>query len=548
LQKKQRRSRSAFAALGVTALAGAMVWGGAASASAVEPDAFADTVTVAAIMTRLADLQQIADANGGNRAAGSPGYEASGQYVERVLAEAGYTTSRQVFDVTTQTIVSQAVSIGGETLAPGQAIPMTYTPGTPAITFDAIVPTVSTGCTADDWAGVDATDRIAVVSRGVCSFAEKSLAAAAAGARALLVYNSETGPLNGTFGEVVPGTVPTLGIEAERGAALVTAIGAGPVSISIALEQTTETVSTFNIIAETTTGRADNVVMLGSHLDSVPEGPGINDNGSGSATLLEVAVQLAEQGELNNRVRFAWWGAEELGLVGSTHYVDDLVENDPAGVDRIATYLNFDMVASPNYIIGTYDADESSVPAGADIPAGSIETENVFEDYFTSIGQPFVGTSFDGRSDYQAFIDNDIPASGLFTGADDVKTESEAALFGGVVGETYDQNYHQAGDDLANINQVALGIMSRAIAFATASLANDTVLINGVPVPTPGETAPSPVPAPAAAAVAAQPALAATGNTNGVPLMALSSLTLLAGVGLLVRRSRRSYASTSPRS
>jgi Zn-dependent M28 family amino/carboxypeptidase len=342
--------------------------------------------------------------------------------------------------------------------------------------------------------------------------------------------------------------VPTLGIEAERGAALVTAIGAGPVSISIALEQTTETVSTFNIIAETTTGRADNVVMLGSHLDSVPEGPGINDNGSGSATLLEVAVQLAEQGELNNRVRFAWWGAEELGLVGSTHYVDDLVENDPAGVDRIATYLNFDMVASPNYIIGTYDADESSVPAGADIPAGSIETENVFEDYFTSIGQPFVGTSFDGRSDYQAFIDNDIPASGLFTGADDVKTESEAALFGGVVGETYDQNYHQAGDDLANINQVALGIMSRAIAFATASLANDTVLINGVPVPTPGETAPSPVPAPAAAAVAAQPALAATGNTNGVPLMALSSLTLLAGVGLLVRRSRRSYASTSPRS
>lgn len=522
-----------------------MVWGGATSASAVEPTAFADTVTVDAIMARLADLQAIADApgNGGNRAAGSPGYEASGQYIESVLADAGYTTSRQVFDATTQTIESQSVSVGGEVLTPEQAIPMEYTPGTPPITFDAILPAVSTGCSADEWAGVDATDRIAVVSRGVCSFAEKSLAAAGAGARALLVYNSEPGPLNGTFGDVVDGTVPSFGIEADRGAALVTAIGAGAVSISVALEETTQTVSTFNVIAETSTGRADNVVMLGSHLDSVPEGPGINDNGSGSATLLEVAVQLAKQGELNNKVRFAWWGAEELGLVGSTHYVSDLVENDPAALDRIATYLNFDMIGSPNYIIGTYDADESSVPADVEIPDGSIETEDVFENYFTSIGQPFVGTSFDGRSDYQAFIDNGIPASGLFTGADDVKTEEEAALFGGIVGETHDQNYHQAGDNLANINEEALGIMSKAIAFATASLANDTVLINGVAAPTPVEAAPA-APAPAAP----QPALAATGSADTVPLLAITSLTLLVGVTMIGLRARRRYSSTAPKS
>lgn len=521
-----------------------MVWGGATSASAVEPTAFADTVTVDAIMARLADLQAIADANGGNRAAGSSGYEASGQYVESVLAEAGYTTSRQQFSVTVQTIASQSVTIGAEALEPEQAIPMTYTPGTEPITFDAILPTVNTGCTADEWAFVDATDRIAVVSRGVCSFTEKSIAAADAGARALIVYNSEAGPLNGTLGEVTPGTVPTFGIEADRGAALVTAIGAGAVSISVALDQTIETVSTFNVIAETPTGRADNVVMLGSHLDSVPEGPGINDNGSGSATLLEVAVQLAKQGELNNKVRFAWWGAEELGLVGSTHYVDDLVENDPAALDRIATYLNFDMVGSPNYIIGTYDADESSVPADVEIPAGSIETEDVFESYFTSIGQPFVGTSFDGRSDYQAFIDNGIPASGLFTGADDVKTEEEAALFGGVVGETHDQNYHQAGDNVDNINEEALGIMSKAIAFATASLANDTVLINGIAAPVPAAEVPA-APVPVAAP---QPALAATGANDTVPLIVVSSLTLLAGATMIALRARRRYASTSPRS
>jgi Zn-dependent M28 family amino/carboxypeptidase len=547
LQKKQRRSHSAFAAIGATALAGAMVWGGAASASAVEPSAFADTVTVDAIMTRLAALQDIAIANGGNRAAGRPGYEASGQYVESVLAEAGYTTSRQVFDVTTQTIVSQSVTIGGEVLSPEQAIPMTYTPGTDPITFDAILPAVSTGCTGE-WADIDASNRIAVVSRGVCSFAEKSVAAAAAGASALIVYNSETGPLNGTFGEVTEGTVPTFGIEAERGAALVTAIGAGAVSISVALDETTETVSTFNVIAETSTGRADNVVMLGAHLDSVPEGPGINDNGSGSAVLLEVAVQLAQQGELNNRVRFAWWGAEELGLVGSTHYVDDLVANDPAALDRIATYLNFDMVASPNYIIGTYDADESSVPADVEIPAGSVETEDVFENYFTSIDQPFVGTSFDGRSDYQAFIDNGIPASGLFTGADDVKTAEEVALFGGTAGETHDPNYHQAGDDLGNINQEALGIMSRAIAFATAFLANDTVTINGVAAPAPAVEAPAAVAPTAAPAAAPKPALAATGSADAVPLLAVSSLTLLIGATMIGLRVRRRYSSTAPRS
>jgi len=528
-----------------------MTWGGSTAAWAVEPLEFADTVTVEAIMQRLGALQDIADApgNGGNRAAGSPGYEASGQYVESVLAEAGYATSRQVFDVATQTIASQSVSIGGETLTPEQAIPMTYTPGTPSITFDAILPTVITGCTADDWAGTDATDRIAVVSRGVCSFTEKSLAAAAAGARALIVYNSEPGPLNGTFGEVTDGTVPTFGIEADRGAALVASIGQAPVSISVALEQSVETVSTFNVIAETSTGNPDNVVMLGSHLDSVPEGPGINDNGSGSATLLEVAVQLAQQGELNNKVRFAWWGAEELGLVGSTHYVDDLAVNDPNELERIATYLNFDMVGSPNYIIGTYDADESSVPADVEIPEGSVETEDVFENYFASIGQPFVGTSFDGRSDYQAFIDNGIPASGLFTGADDVKTAEEVALFGGIAGETHDQNYHQAGDDLANINQEALGIMSRAIAFATASLANDTVLINGVAAPSPGTAVPvAPAPGDPASAAAPKPALAATGSSDAVALVGASSLALLIGVTMIGLRARRRYASTAPKS
>ena len=171
---------------------------------------------------------------------------------------------------------------------------------------------------------------------------------------------------------------------------------------------------TFNIVAETAKGRADNVVMMGAHLDSVSDGPGINDNGSGSASILETAVQLAKVNKLNNKVRFAWWGAEELGLLGSEHYVSDLVESDPAALQRIATYVNYDMVASPNHIIGVYDADQSTYPAPVDVPPGSPETEDVFTDYFDQVGQPWVDTEFSGRSDYQAFIDNGVPASGLF--------------------------------------------------------------------------------------------------------------------------------------
>ena len=194
----------------------------------------------------------------------------------------------------------------------------------------------------------------------------------------------------------------------------------------------------FNVIAETKQGRDDNVVMLGAHLDGVEEGPGINDNGTGSATILEVAVQLAK-GNIrhDNTVRFAWWGAEELGLIGSTAYVDELATQE-GELDRIATYLNYDMVGSPNYIIGVYDADQSTYPAPVDVPEGSEATEDVLTDWFDSIGQPWVDTEFSGRSDYQAFILNGVPASGLFTGADDVKTDEEVALFGGTAGITHD--------------------------------------------------------------------------------------------------------------
>ena len=327
----------------------------------------------------------------------------------------------------------------------------------------------------EDWGGFPAGS-IAVVSRGACSFNQKSLEAGKAGASAVIIYNNADGALNGTLGEVADGQIPTTGVTQAVGAELVAAVGTEATFI---LDKVIETRQTFNILAETKTGRADNVIMLGAHLDGVGEGPGINDNGSGSAAILETAVQLGKVNKVNNKVRFAWWSAEELGLIGSTHYVNDLVENNPDELANIAGYLNFDMVGSPNYIIGVYDANQSTHEAPVDVPAGSAELEKVFTDYFDSTKQPWVDTEFSGRSDYAAFIENGIASTGLFTGADDIKTAEEAALFGGTEGILMDPNYHTAEDDISNVNQTALGINVKAIAYATGTLAYDTSMVNG---------------------------------------------------------------------
>ncbi len=230
-----------------------------------------------------------------------------------------------------------------------------------------------------------------------------------------------------------------------------------------------------NVIADTPTGRADRVVVVGSHLDSVPEGPGINDNGSGSAADLEVALQLARLGiQPTNKVRFAFWGAEEDGLIGSAHYVANLSNKER---HRIALNLNFDMVGSTNFVRFVYDGDGSAF--GTDGPSGSGTIEDTFTDYFDSIGLPTAPTEFDGRSDYDAFISNGIPAGGLFTGAEGIKTAEEAAIFGGTAGAPHDPCYHQACDTIDNLSSVVLDQMSDAIAHATLTFAMTGSAVNG---------------------------------------------------------------------
>ncbi len=196
---------------------------------------------------------------------------------------------------------------------------------------------------------------------------------------------------------------------------------------------------TFNILAEPLSGPASGpVVVVGAHLDSVPAGPGINDNGSGTATLLALARIVAETKMFKQdspaQLRLAWWGSEERSLLGSKYYVKDLKRNHPDQFARIALNLNFDMLGSPNFIRGIRDG--STAPE--DLRNGSTLTQKLFEGYFQSQDLAFTLVALDGRSDYAPFIANGIPAGGLFTGAEGKKTLEERKLFGGVAYASFD--------------------------------------------------------------------------------------------------------------
>ena len=230
-----------------------------------------------------------------------------------------------------------------------------------------------------------------------------------------------------------------------------------------------------NVLAETRDGASDNVIMVGAHLDSVNAGPGIQDNGSGSAAVLEVALQIAKV-KPRNKVRFAWWGAEESGLLGSRYYVNSLTVEE---VGDIALYLDFHMLASPNFVYFILDGDDSDAVGGGAGPDGSAEIEAFFERYYDGLGLPHKGIDLSGTSDYGPFLLAEVPVGGLFTGAVGIKTPEESAFWGGTAGEQYDPCYHLACDTFDNVSLEALDVNADAVAAATLQFAMSTEEVNG---------------------------------------------------------------------
>ncbi|MGW1345975.1 M28 family metallopeptidase [Kribbella sp. NPDC002412] len=426
-------------------------------------------------------LQAIADRNGGNRAVGTSGYDQSAAYVAAQLEQAGYRVtldpinfvenwvenSPPVLELTapTQKTYTPGVDLftfqpspAGDVTAPVQAVDVTLPP-TPT-------PTSTSGCEMSDFAAFT-PGNIALIQRGTCPFATKVRNAGFAGAGGIIIFNEgqpgRTDPFPLDIGEWRAG-VPMVFASFAVGNELAGTAGA---VVHLKVDSTLTLGTDYNVIGETRKGDPNNVVMVGAHLDSVEAGPGINDNGSGTAAILETALQM-NNFPVKNKVRFAFWAAEEVGLLGSDQYVEGLTQ---AERDKIRVYLNFDMVASPNYAYKLYDGDDSDAtgfPAG---PPGSAQIEDQFEAFFASRGLATVGTDFDGRSDYGPFITAGIPAGGIFTGAEGIKTPQEAALFGGTAGVAYDVCYHQACDTIANPNLTALDVNADAIADSTARFA-----------------------------------------------------------------------------
>ncbi|MEE2855332.1 MAG: M28 family metallopeptidase [Actinomycetota bacterium] len=440
--------------------------------------ALRDKVTTDAMMAHLSKLQDIANANNGTRAVGTPGYEASVDYVVKVLRGSGFDVQTPEFSARVFHGDKPDVTVGGK---PVEAHALDFSLGTApdGVTGPLVAaPANNLGCAASDYANLPVRGAVVLVDRGTCPFAQKEEAAAQRGAVAMIIAdNVDEQQMGGTLGPTTDVKIPVLSVTRSVGLQL----RGQPGPTTIKLNATAQSFRARNVIAQTKTGSATDVVMAGAHLDSVPEGPGINDNGSGVAAVLETAVRLGSSPPVHNALRFGFWGAEELGLIGSRNYVESL---DLTALKNIALYLNFDMLASPNPGYFTYDGDQS-LPLDARgqpvVPEGSAGIERTLVAYLKAAGKTAQDTSFDGRSDYDGFTLAGIPAGGLFSGAEGKMSADQAKLWGGTADQPFDPNYHQKTDTFDHVDRTALGINGGGVAYAIGLYAQDLGGHNGVP-------------------------------------------------------------------
>jgi Zn-dependent M28 family amino/carboxypeptidase len=439
-------------------------------------DKLQECVTLDGVREHMTALQAIADASHGHRTSGSPGFDRTLEYAYKVLVAAGYHVAVQPFQFGTfvelertalQVVAPLALTV------PNNVVQYSAS-GDVTAALTALRPLAldaTPGCEAADFSSFPA-GQIAAISRGGCDFDVKAANASAAGAVGVVFYNSEPGVLYASLGSGFAPTLPVTSVTQDIGALMVATPG---LTMRLRTRTVRGVVTTYNLFAETTTGDRDNVVMAGAHADSVNAGAGMHDNGASVAALLEVAQQMSRV-RTRNLVRFAFWGAEEAGSIGSSHYVNSL---SPLERQRIALYLNFDMIASPNAVLFVYDGDDSdAVGAGAG-PAGSPQIERLFAGFYQQRGLQSRGTDFTGRSDYAPFIAAGIAAGGIFTGADGIKSAAEVAFWGGTAGVPYDRCYHEACDTVANVHTLALDLNADAIAYGVLQYAMSTFDING---------------------------------------------------------------------
>eukprot|EP00730_Choanoeca_flexa_P000962 TRINITY_DN10416_c0_g2_i1.p2 TRINITY_DN10416_c0_g2~~TRINITY_DN10416_c0_g2_i1.p2 ORF type:complete len:640 (+),score=181.82 TRINITY_DN10416_c0_g2_i1:2315-4234(+) len=481
----RKRSRSFLIAAVVAVIIGAAIVlavvltkgdsGNDASASAAQ---FADDFDAEKIMVHLRALDDIAKKNGGSRTAANGGFNASVDYILKQLEQTNYLVETQHFQLPAYVPLQEGVfnlTIGTtvETFTPDVDFEVMQFTGNGTLANISLVgiTTATAGCNESDYTGN--AGKVVLVPYGVCGYYDKAVLAKQADVAGIIYGNrlSAAAPLRSSvkgsnLGDYVD--LPMLGLNGVVTRELQDVLATGQtVYVDIVTSALRGVATSTNIIATTPSGRADRKIVVGSHLDSVPFGPGINDNGSGSSLNLELALSLFNKGtKVENQAQFMFYGGEELGLLGSYHYVESLIERNASLLEDVACMLNFDMIGSPNYIRGVYDAESASPEQyGEKVYQGSSSIQEVFQQRFDEQGLGFDKQEFSGRSDYGPFIANNVPAGGLFTGAEVLKTPAQRKLVGGSVGVSFDTCYHKYCDDIDNINQQAVREMSDAAAY-----------------------------------------------------------------------------------
>ncbi|KAH8662561.1 peptidase-like protein [Xylariales sp. PMI_506] len=423
-------------------LIGNLVFASTSLSKSLTPDRIEADISTDGLRSIISSLNEIAESHDGNRGFGLPGFRAS---VDFVLSQVPSSMDVYLQPFNASFAQTREISVTGPDGESVKAVPMMFNPPTP-IPDGFTAPLLDTPvddrrgsmCAPADWQDIDASNHLVLVKRGVCSIADKLRLARSHGALGVILYHNEPGVtipsatlLGATAEEIVPAAIIPLEVGVywkERLAADEKLI------VRLLVDSVSETRESWNVIAETRQGDPDNVVVLGAHLDSVQEGPGSNDDGSGSAALIEIMRSVARYDGFGNKLRFAWWGAEESGLVGSLHYCETLDDNE---ADRIRFYFNYDMIGSIDPSYGVYQGH----PSGA---------QPLF-DYLAAQGKnPHFG-AFADSSDYVGFVRLNIPSSGLDTGGDPC--------------------YHAACDTADNVDYEALTINARAAARVAAQMA-----------------------------------------------------------------------------
>jgi Zn-dependent M28 family amino/carboxypeptidase len=452
---------------------------------AAAPDlghSLAKKVTADGMFTHLRALQNIANTNKGNRADGTPGYNASVEYVAKVLRDKGFEVSTPQFDrVYNVSLGKPALTVAGRSYPVDQASLLVQTPPG-GLTGQPVRPTQPSGCAANDYPAAVPRGAIAVVDDTRCSVVDKQNSAVAKGAGALIV-------LSAPDGRGAPPTLFSPGYYKQLSVpvAVVGPYGAGALAgatapIRLVLDAQNIKITSRNVVAQTKTGSAHEVVMVGAHLDGSRTGPGINDDGSGVAAVLETALQLGPLAPVNNAIRFVFWGAEEDGLNGVMNYVFGMNRDQ---LNDIALYLDFTMLGSPNAGFFTDDGDQSGPPgpgvSAADVPEGSAGIERTLAGYLNLAGKRAADMPLDTRADYHPFMVAGVPVGGMTTGASQPKTALQARLWGGQAGVAFDPNFQSPRDTVDNINRDALAVMGSGVGFAVGSYAESIGGVNGVP-------------------------------------------------------------------